>query len=88
MGHSNRQKHWLRHKRQNEPQTMPAEVWRVAGVDKNGESIDFNVLRCGDAYEDAERINNRGGRVRVQRMVWDGPAAAYRLPRESDKQVQ
>jgi hypothetical protein len=77
-----KEKHWLRHNRRHPPRKMPAEVWNVAGIDQHGESINFDEERSGDAFAHADRLNRLGGNVRVRRMVWNGPAAAYRVPKE------
>jgi hypothetical protein len=74
-----KQKHWLRRPKM---PPMPEVVWNVAGIDQHGESISFDVTDCMGAYEHAARFERLGGSVRVRRMVWSGPAAAYRLPRE------
>jgi hypothetical protein len=77
-----KRKHWVRHDRRNPGRVMPPEVWNVVGTDQHGGPLNFDETECRAALEHADRINRLGGCVVVRRMVWNGPAAAYRVPQQ------
>jgi hypothetical protein len=71
---------------------MQPERWVVTGTDKYGEQFEWPDGAHADeaptqeeAEETARRMNKRGGNVAVHREVWNGPAAAYRKPKDDEK---
>jgi hypothetical protein len=60
--------------------TVP-DIWEVTGIAASGEIMCFTEKTEDAANYAAARINNRGGSVKVTRLVYNGPAAAWIDPK-------
>lgn len=79
MGRAKRMKE--RRQRGEPSESILPVVWNVGGWDQHGDEINFDVPTREEAEKHVARYNRLGGISYFKRLVWNGPAAAYREPR-------